>query len=93
MAEMMRKHVYVSGRVQGVGFRASVRSKARQLGVKGWVKNLADGRVEVVLTGNEKNVKELLNYIKNGPRLALVHDVKVEDEEFQDDFSTFYIEF
>ncbi|SDL62460.1 acylphosphatase [Halarsenatibacter silvermanii] len=72
-------HVFISGRVQGVGFRAFTRRNARRLGVRGWVKNLADGRVEAVLYGEKSDVEELLTRIKTGPSLAEVEDIEVEE--------------
>lgn len=78
---MKRAHLFVSGRVQGVSFRASTRRKARELGVKGWVKNLPDGRVEAVAEGEEADVDKLVEWCRHGPRLASVEDVEVSEEE------------
>ncbi len=72
-------HVFISGRVQGVGFRAFTRRNARRLGLRGWVKNLADGRVEAVFYGEKSDVEELLTRIKTGPSLAEVEDIEVEE--------------
>ena len=75
-----RRHIFVSGRVQGVTFRASTRRKAQELGVGGWVKNLPDGRVEAVFEGDEEDVKKMVEWCHKGPRLARVEDVEVEEE-------------
>lgn len=61
-----RAHVYVSGRVQGVFFRATTRDEARSRGITGWVKNLPDGRVEAVFEGEEKKVQEMIDFCHEG---------------------------
>jgi len=60
-----RVHVFYSGRVQGVGFRFTAESFALDLKIKGWVKNLSDGRVELEAEGEEENLKKFLEKIKN----------------------------
>lgn len=62
----MNKHLIVSGRVQGVGFRFSAQQKAKELGVKGWVKNLPDGTVELEIEGNSKTVENYIEILKSG---------------------------
>ena len=76
----MRRRVCVSGRVQGVWFRESCRDQAQAAGVAGWVRNLADGRVEVVLEGPPGPVDEVLAWCRRGPRRAHVDRVDVVDE-------------
>lgn len=93
MTEEVRKHVYISGRVQGVGFRHFVLTKARELGLKGWVRNLYDGRVEGVFVGNKNDVEQMLKLIKKGPRWARVDNVRVLNEEIKDEFDTFQVRF
>ena len=88
-----RVHVYLSGRVQGVGFRAFTSRTAQQLGVKGWVKNLADGRVEAVLAGSEEKVEQMLNKVKTGPRFAEVNDMQVEEEDYRGEFDKFEVRY
>lgn len=83
MAVALQAHVFVSGRVQGVFFRDSTRAKALEVGVAGWVRNLQDGRVEAVFEGSREAVDAMLQYCRQGPRLARVDDVAVatgEDE-------------
>jgi acylphosphatase len=58
----VRAHVFVSGRVQGVFFRQTTQLKAQSLGVRGWIKNLFDGRVEAIFEGEENAVKELVDF-------------------------------
>jgi acylphosphatase len=76
----VRKRVHVSGRVQGVWFRESCRDEAQRAGVDGWVRNLADGRVEVVLEGSPAGVDHVVAWCHEGPRRARVHRVEVVDE-------------
>ncbi|MFB6203914.1 MAG: acylphosphatase [Candidatus Nanohaloarchaea archaeon] len=78
---MERAHVWISGKVQGVTFRASTRRKARELEVYGWVRNLEDGRVEAVFEGEEEDVEKMIEFCHEGPRLADVEDVEVQREE------------
>jgi acylphosphatase len=75
-----RAHVYVSGRVQGVYFRASTRERAREAGVDGWVRNLADGRVEAVFEGSAEAVDSMVEWCHEGSSRARVEDVDVEHE-------------
>jgi acylphosphatase len=72
----VRAHVLVSGRVQGVWFRASTRRRAEELGVSGWVRNLPDGRVEAEFVGEEQAVREALSFIAVGPEHARVDGVE-----------------
>lgn len=58
-------HLYLSGDVRGVGLRYSFREKAESLNLIGWIKNLADGRVEIVIQGEEENIKEIINWSKD----------------------------
>lgn len=76
-----RAHVYVSGKVQGVMFRATTRDEARKQDVDGWVKNLADGRVEAVFEGSEDAVEEMIEFCHEGSPVARVDDVEVGYEE------------
>lgn len=69
---------HVSGRVQGVGFRYATAEKARNLGVHGYVRNLPDRRVEVLACGEERAVKTLRDWLRQGPPLAQVSDVRCE---------------
>ena len=71
----------VSGRVQGVGFRWFTQDTAAQEGVKGWVRNLPDGRVEAHVEGEEEAVTRVERAIRTGPRGARVEQVKVDEEE------------
>jgi acylphosphatase len=77
---MKRIHCRVSGRVQGVYFRASTQETARGLGLAGWVRNLPDGRVELVAEGAPEAVDRLVTWLQEGPPAARVERVDVEVE-------------
>lgn len=77
---MVRYRVLVSGRVQGVCFRDTCRRLAVQAGVRGWVRNLPDGRVEAVFEGLAGDVQHLVDWARHGPRAAVVADVSVQAE-------------
>jgi acylphosphatase len=76
-----RKHVWVSGEVQGVFFRYETRERARGEGLAGWVRNLPDGRVEAVFEGDDDAVDRLVRWCHQGPGGAQVGDVEVRDED------------
>ncbi|MFO7819244.1 MAG: acylphosphatase [Halanaerobacter sp.] len=93
MAVKVRKHVYWSGKVQGVGFRAFTTRTAQGLGVNGWVKNLADGRVEAVFSGSQDKVANLLEEVKKGPSFARVDNIEIEDETYQGEYNDFQVRY
>ena len=70
-------HVYYSGRVQGVGFRITADETARGVGVVGWIKNLRDGRVEMVAQGDEQALEQFLQAIRTGPMANFIKDVEI----------------
>ncbi len=76
---MISVHVRVSGRVQGVFYRAFTRSKAKELGIKGWVRNVPGGGVEAVLEGERQQVGELLKLMKSGPAGALILGMELSE--------------
>ena len=84
-----RIRIIVSGRVQGVFFRQTLKTKAKKNDVFGWVKNLKDGRVEAVLEGDEEKVTRLVEWAHGGPANAIVEDVEIRNEKFTDEFSKF----
>lgn len=88
-----RVHAFISGRVQGVGFRASTRRVANRLGVKGWVKNLADGRVEVVAEGEKDRIEKFIDFLHDGPSMARVENVQITEERNREEFESFSIRF
>ena len=89
----IRAHVFLSGRVQGVFFRTTAKEWAEELGIRGWIRNLPDGRVEAVIEGDEDKVREMLELMKHGPPLAVVQDISVEIEEYKNEFHDFRIKY
>ena len=71
-------HVFVSGRVQGVGYRASTWDMAQLLKLRGWVRNLKDGRVEAMFEGDRAQVTEMIRWCHQGPPAAVVSEVVTE---------------
>jgi len=86
-----RARVLVSGRVQGVFFRDHTRTWAGSLRVNGWVRNLRDGRVEVLAEGERDKIEGLIARLKDGPPFAQVETVDVAWEDFQGEFRDFRI--
>jgi acylphosphatase len=79
-SRLVTRHVTISGRVQGVGFRHATWLTARRAGVAGWVRNLPDGRVEALVQGRARAVEEVLDWIRRGgPPLGQVTRAQVED--------------
>lgn len=86
-----RVHVFISGKVQGVFFRSSTKDIAKKLGLYGWVRNLADGRVEAVFEGEKDAIEKMLEWCKVGPEYAKVTGIEVIREEFKGDFKEFLL--
>ncbi len=80
MEDRTRVHVFVSGDVQGLGFRQAIADKADEQGVAGWVRNLRDGRVEAVLEGPRDEVYRVVGLCRAGPKGAKVSNVQVDRE-------------
>jgi len=76
-------HCYISGRVQGVFFRMETRQQAILHGLSGWVRNLSDGRVEVMAFGEDASLAHLAEWLKRGPELARVLAVEQEEVDYQ----------
>lgn len=88
---MKSVRVLISGRVQGVCFRAYTRERALQLGVDGFVRNLPDGRVEMVAEGTEEDVDALVEWASRGPSYARVTEIDVQEEEYTGRFTGFSV--
>jgi acylphosphatase len=86
-----RIHLVVRGRVQGVFYRASAQREARQNGLTGWVKNRSDGSVEMVVEGEEDQVKDFLSWAQHGPATARVDKVETKWRSYTGEFSDFRI--
>jgi acylphosphatase len=87
----VRAHLYVSGSVQGVFYRSTAKKTADRLGVTGWIRNLPDGRVEVVLEGDEHKTVKMIEWCHEGPVGAEVYSVDVRWEPVKGEFSEFKI--
>ncbi|NPA39374.1 MAG: acylphosphatase [Thermodesulfobacteria bacterium] len=90
---MKRVHVFISGKVQGVFFRAYTEEEAKKLGLKGWVRNLPDGRVEAVFEGDEKAIEEMIKWCHKGSPASRVEKVEVIEEPYTGEFSDFRIRY
>lgn len=88
---MPTKHVFVTGKVQGVFFRDTTRKTASKHGVTGWVRNLPDGRVEAVFDGPEDAVEAMIEFCHEGPPRARVEDVEVEEAPDRGPFDGFEV--
>ena len=87
----VRAHLSISGRVQGVAFRYYAQDIAQSLEIKGWVRNCWNGKVEIVMEGEEEKVEQLINWCYQGPGSAIVEKVGIEWEKYRGEFSTFGI--
>lgn len=88
---MKRVEVNIRGRVQGVSFRYYTQREAKQLGLTGWVRNENDGSVSVVAEGSEDDLNHLLDFLREGPRMAVVKDVSVNWSPVTNEFADFNI--
>lgn len=87
-----RVSLRIRGRVQGVSYRESARAEALRLGLKGWVRNLADGSVEAVAEGPREALEDFVRWSRRGPPLAHVTDVERADAAALGEFLTFIVE-
>jgi len=90
---MKKTHLFISGYVQGVGFRWYVQRLAQGMNLCGFVKNLRDGRVEVVAEGNENSVEEFLKGLKEGSFEDGIEEIKKIEEKYEGEYSDFRIKF
>ena len=90
MPNLVRAHIWVKGRVQGVGFRAHVEYHARQIGgLTGWVRNVGYDTVEAVAEGERENVERFIKMMKQGPSMSRVDESKVEWEDVTGEYREF----
>ncbi len=86
-----RAHVFISGLVQGVFFRWETRKNALKNNVKGWVRNLRDGRVEAVFEGEKEDIEKMIKFCERGPPGAKVEKVEVKWEDYKGEYESFEI--
>ena len=86
-------HIFVTGRVQGVFFRQSTKVMAIKNNVKGWVRNLDDGRVEIVAQGETQDIDNLAHWCKTGPANSRVDEFELSEENVSDEFETFEVRY
>lgn len=87
----VRAHLLIFGRVQGVAFRCYTQEIAQSLEIKGWVRNCWDGKVEIVMEGDEEKVEQLINWCYRGPRSAIVEKIDIEWGKYKGEFNSFGI--
>jgi acylphosphatase len=90
---MKRIHVIISGRVQGVAFRAATLTTATALNLTGWVQNLQDGRVEAVFEGEDKQIEIMRRWCEHGPPSARVDGADLREEDYTGQFKEFIIRY
>lgn len=88
---MATTRIFVLGFVHGVGYRVFVKKKARELSLTGWVKNLPDGRVEILIQGTNDNIQKLIRLCEKGPFFSEVKSVVVEEEVQSEKLTSFEI--
>jgi len=86
-----RVRILVSGNVQGVFFRQSLKVVAKKNNVSGWVRNLKDRHVEAVFEGDSKSISSVIEWARVGPANSRIDDIEVINEEFKNEFSTFEV--
>ena len=88
---MIRARLLVQGRVQGVGYRANTRRMANKLNLKGWVRNLRNGDVELLVEGHEVEVDRLIAWCHRGPTSAYISKVRIDKSEATGEFDRFAV--
>ena len=91
--EMVRAHVLISGRVQGVFFRAYTQRAAQERGISGWVMNTRDGRVEAVLEGEKEKVEDMIRWCDQGSPMSHVTSVSVDWQEYVGEYNDFSVSY
>jgi len=90
---LKRVHVYISGRVQGVFFRAETQRAAKGFNLTGWIRNISDGRVEALFEGEDESVDKMLDWCHIGPPAARVEEVLITEEPYTGEFHDFSIKY
>jgi len=91
MAEKVRVHAIISGRVQGVFFRMETKKKADACRVFGWVKNLPEGTVEAIFEGERSRVEEVVAWCRQGPPASIVKQVSISEQPFTGEWDRFNV--
>jgi len=89
----VRAHIFVSGRVQGVFFRARTMERAVRLGVGGWIRNLPDGRLEAVFEGKKEPVEAIIEFCRIGPKNAVITEFNLKWEPYLNEFKDFKVRY
>lgn len=90
---MKTTHVQVEGRVQGVCFRDYTQRQAHQLNLSGWVRNKRDGSVEAIFSGDDRNVKAMLEWLKQGSPLSRVDNIHIHETITEEEYTTFEVRY
>ena len=90
---LMQIHIFITGRVHGVFFRQSTRVMAIKNNVNGWVRNLDDGRVEIVAQGQEQDIDNLTNWCRTGPANSRVDEFEQKEESITEEFENFEVRY
>ena len=88
---MVQARLFISGLVQGVGFRRFIQKQALEMAVGGWVRNLPDGKVEVLLQGERQEVEMVIESCRQGPFMAEIEEVEIEWEEITQEHIDFAV--
>lgn len=86
-----RAGIIVTGRVQGVFYRAAACEKAQGMNLTGWVRNKSDGSVEIMAEGEKENIQSLIEWCRIGPPRASVRDISVKWQEYKNEYDTFHV--
>jgi len=86
---MAARHLQITGRVQGVGFRYSMQREATRIGVRGWVRNRRDGSVEALVQGNDAAIAAITDWARHGPPGARVEEVRVANADAEENLASF----
>lgn len=87
----MQLHITISGRVQGVFFRAEAQREAEKLGITGWVRNTDDGSVEILAEGEKAILESFLGWCKKGPERAEIRNIEVKQKDAEEEYGKFII--
>ena len=90
-AKKNRVRLLISGRVQGVWYRASTKQQADDLGLTGWVRNCKSGQVEVIAEGSDTAIDKLISWCRTGPSMARVTDVRIDFDDYRGEFVGFRV--